>query len=338
MPAPRERRPRVIILAVNILVIGGTAFIGRAIVERLLARGHEVAVLHRRDRHDLDPRVRNLQADRADLDAIGRMLGREPFEAVFDLAYDWQAGTPASHVEAAARSCGDELERYVFMSSIAAYGPGLDHREDEPLASDSVPDPYTRHKASAERALFQMHAETGFPVATIRPPFVHGPHQPFYREQFFWDRMLDGRPLILPGTGDTPIQWAFAPDVAEVCVRTLEVPAAAGQAFNIGHEPTTHRGFLEALGRAAGVQPTLVPVPQSVIQSAGGQLVGPNIYFGEFLDLPTHTERVTKARDLLGVTATALDEALAESFAWYRSQPRRPVDYSFEDRLLGRSA
>jgi nucleoside-diphosphate-sugar epimerase len=46
------------------LVIGGTQFMGLSIVERLLARGHDVAVVHRRDHHDLGPRVRNLQADR----------------------------------------------------------------------------------------------------------------------------------------------------------------------------------------------------------------------------------------------------------------------------------
>jgi hypothetical protein len=70
---------------------------------------------------------------------------------VFDLAYDWERGTTAGQVEAAARSCGDRLHRYVFMSSIAAYGPGLDHRESDPLAPDDAPNAYVQHKASAER-------------------------------------------------------------------------------------------------------------------------------------------------------------------------------------------
>ena len=320
------------------LVIGGTAFMGRAIVERLVARGHDVAVLHRRDTHDLGPAVRNLQADRADLPAVRAVLSRERFEAIFDLAYDWQTGTPASHVEAAARSAGDRLQRYVFMSSIAAYGPGFDHPESDPLVPDTAPDPYAVHKASAERVLFHMHADAGFPVVTIRPPFVHGPRQPFYREQFFWDRMLDGRPIILPDQGERPMQWAFVSDVADACVRAIEVPAAAGEAFNVAHvERTTQRTFLEALARAAGVTATLVPVPRAAIEAAGGQLIGPDIYFGEFLDLPPFTELVEKAPRLLGLAPTPLDTALAESFAWYLKQPRRPRDYAFEDRLLARA-
>jgi len=59
-----------------------------------------------------------------------------------------------------------------------------------------------------------------------------------------------------------------------------------------------------------------------------------HLYFGEYLDLPPITGFVAKAPDVLGVAPTPLDEALRASFAWYRAQPRRPVDYAFEDRLL----
>jgi 2'-hydroxyisoflavone reductase len=262
----------------------------------------------------------------------GRCSARE---AVLDFAYDWEHGTTAAQVEAAARSCGPGFERYVFISSVAAYGAGLDLREDAPPAPDDFPMPYVQHKASAERALFAMHRDTGFPVTTIRPPFVHGPRQPFYREQFFWDRMLDGRPVILPDGGDAPIQWVYVSDVAEACVRAIEVPEAAGEAFNVGHvEATTQRSFVEALARAAGAEPTLVPVARSAIQAAGGQVMGENLYFGEVLDMQPLTSVVDKAARVLGLAPTPLDEALAAGFAWYREQPRRPVDYTFEDRLL----
>ena len=317
------------------LVIGGTLFIGREIVERLAGHGHEVTVLHRRDRHDLGPAIRNIQADRSDLPAISRVLREGRFDAVFDIAYDWEKGTPASQVEAAARSCGDELQRYVFMSSIAAYGPGFDRRESEPLVPDDSPNPYAQHKASSERALFRMHADSGFPVTTFRPPFVHGPRQPFYREQFFWDRLRDRRPIILPDDGDAPMQWVFVSDLAEACARALEVPEAAGQAFNIAHvEPLTQRSFVEALARVAGVAPTFAPMPRTAIHAAGGHPFTGNLYFGEYLDIPPHTSVVEKAPRILGVTPASLDAALAASFAWYQTQPRREGAYTFEDRLL----
>jgi nucleoside-diphosphate-sugar epimerase len=320
----------------RILVIGGTQFIGREIVRHLTERGHDVTVLHRKDAHDLGAGVRNLQADRGDLAKVSALISQGRFDAVFDIAYDWQKGTPAAHVEAAARSCGDQLRRYVFMSSIAAYEPGLDLRESSPLAPDDSPNLYVQHKASAERMLFRMHAETGFPVVTVRPPFVHGPRQPFYREQFFWDRLLDGRPIILPDGGSSVMSWVYVSDLAAACVRAMEVPEAAGQAFNIGHiEQTTQRSFVELLARVAGVEPTLVPVARDKIAAAGGQFAGPkDLYFGEYLDLPPYSPNLEKARRLLGITPTPIEAAFRQGFDWYRTQPRRPIDYEVEDRIL----
>ena len=322
----------------RILAIGGTLFIGRATVNRLVARGHEVTVLHRHDRHDLGPAVRNIQADRSDLATLDRVLRDERFEAVFDFVYDWEKGTPAEQVAATARSCGDQLQRYVFISSMAAYGPGLNHREDDPLVADDYQNPYAQQKAASERALFRMHGQSGFPVTTFRPPFVHGPRQPFYREQFFWDRLRDGRPIILPDGGDVPMQWVFVDDLAEACVRAIEVPAAAGEAFNIAHtEALTQRTFVEALARVAGVTPTFAEMPRSAIRAAGGHPFAGNLYFGEFLEIPTHTTLADKAPRVLGVTPTAFATALEAGFDWYEGQPRRRVDYAFEDRLLAAS-
>lgn len=310
-------------------------FIGRRIVELLLDLGHEVAVLHRRPTHDLGSRVKNLQCDRTDLPGMTQLLRQEDPDAVFDLAYDWAHGTQAHHVEAAAKACGDRLQRYVFMSSIAAYPPGLDHREDHALVSDEAPMPYAVHKASSERALFALCRATGFPAVTFRPPFVHGPRQPLYREQFFWDRLADGRPIVLPDGGANPMQWVFVQDIAHACVATLAAPEAAGHAFNMAHvESLTQRSFVEALARTSGVTPQFISVPRAAIAAAGGQLVGDSIYFGDFLDLPPLTSVVEKAPRVLGVSPTPLDEALRKGFDWYQTQPRRPVDYTFEDRLI----
>jgi nucleoside-diphosphate-sugar epimerase len=321
------------------LVIGGTLFIGREIVRRLAARGHDVTVLHRRDHHDLGPGIRNLKADRSDLATLSRLMRDGQFEAVFDVAYDWAKGTTAAQVEAAARACGRELQRYVFISSIAAYLPGVNLGENAPLVPDDFPNPYAQHKAASERALFRMHADSGFPVTTFRPPFVHGPRQPFDREQFFWDRLRDGRAIILPDDGGAPMQWVFVSDLAEACVCAIEAPDAAGEAFNVAHiETLTQRSFVEALARVAGLTPTFAAIPRQAIQAAGGQLVGANLYFGEYLDLPPYVTSVDKATRMLGFAPTSLDAALRKSFAWYRQQPVRPADYRFEDRLLAARA
>ncbi len=84
------------------------------------------------------------------------------------------------------------------MSSVAAYGEGLNHREDDPLAPDSDPNDYVRNKAMSERALFRMHRESQFPAVTMRPPFVYGPENPFYREAFSGTALRADRPIVVP--------------------------------------------------------------------------------------------------------------------------------------------
>ena len=66
----------------RILMIVGVAFMGRRIVERLIAAGHDVSVLHRRPTHDLDARVRNIQANRSDLPAVAGLGPAGPRRAV----------------------------------------------------------------------------------------------------------------------------------------------------------------------------------------------------------------------------------------------------------------
>src|SRR4051794_27481688 len=102
------------------LVIGGTLFIGRGIVAGLLKEGHDVTILHRKPGHELGKRVKEILADRNDLESIKTALAGKPFDVVFDNVYDWQRGTTATQVEETAKLVSNHLTRYVFMSSVAA--------------------------------------------------------------------------------------------------------------------------------------------------------------------------------------------------------------------------
>ena len=123
----------------RILVIGGTLFIGKLLVTRLLEAGHEVTLLHRKAANPFGASVANAVADRNDAAAIKGALAGRRFDAVYDIAYDWQRGTTARQVEATARAVPGELSRYIFMSSAGAYGDGLNHDEDEPRAPSTHP-------------------------------------------------------------------------------------------------------------------------------------------------------------------------------------------------------
>lgn len=324
----------------RILVIGGTLFIGKLLVTRLVEGGHEVTILHRKAEHPFGPGVRNAIADRNDLTAVRSALAGRRFDAVFDIAYDWERGTTAQQVEATTMAIPGDLSRYVFMSSVAAYGEGLDRKEDGLLAPDGHPESYVRNKAASERALFRLHGESGFPAVTLRPPFVYGPENPFYREAFFWDRIRLGRPVIVPGQGDRLMQFVYVDDLVNACLAALENPAAPGHAYNVADEkPLTHVEVINAFAAVMGRPVSIVRVPREIIEHNGGNAFGDPLYFAQYFDLPPITEVVDRVTRDLGVSLTPFAAGLQQTYKRYTEHGLRPeLDFTFEDQLIRQAA
>ena len=187
------------------------------------------------------------------------------------------------------------------------------------MAPDDHPDAYIRNKAMSERALFRLHQRNGFPVVTLRPPFIYGPANPFYREAFFWDRLRDKRPIVMPGDGRRLMQFVYVKDVVWACLRAVEKPSAAGHAFNIANpRPITQTEAVDAFAEAAGKKAQFVRVPREHILRAGGHASGAQLYFGFHFDLPPITEVVSKAQRVLGFKPTEFSRGLAETYRWHQ--------------------
>ncbi|HXE13265.1 MAG TPA: NAD-dependent epimerase/dehydratase family protein [Bryobacteraceae bacterium] len=323
----------------RILVIGGTAFIGKALVHELTKAGHEVSILHRRHQNPFGKKVANLTADRNQIETVRRALGRLKFDAVYDLAYDWEHGTNAQQAEATALLFDGHVSRYIFMSSVAAYGDGLNHHEGDALAPDDHPDRYVRNKAMSERSLFRLHQRTGFPIVTIRPPYVYGPGSPFYREAFFWDRFRAGRKVILPSDGHRLMQFVYVDDLVRLAMRLLDSRNAIGHAFNAANaRALTQHEVVNELAKAAGVrEPELVSIPRDRILQMGGSPFGPKLYFGYYYDLPAITEVITKAQRMLAFRPTDFATGLKTTYKAYVKHRDFPKpDFSFEDEVFAR--
>ena len=321
----------------RVLVIGGTLFIGRTLVERLLERGDEVTILHRGQNNPFAGHTREIRCDRNDTAAMAQAV-KGGYDLVFDNVYDWQRGTTGTQVLAAAGACDDTLRRYVFVSSCAAYGDGLDCREDAPLAPHDFPDAYCRNKADSERALLSLHAEKGVPTTTLRPPFIYGPRNPFYREAFFWDRLSARRPILVPGDGSRLMHFVLVGDLVHAALLAADTPAAAGRAYNVAHDrPVRQDDFVRMLGEAAGVEADLRYIPRETALQLGGQIFQPPYYFGQYFDMPPITLDVTRAQQELGFQSASLADGLRQTWHWYRHSGRvnrEPPDFSFDDVAL----
>ena len=319
----------------RVLVIGGTLFIGRALVDQLLEGGDEVVIMHRGRGTPFGQRVSEIICDRNDTAAVRAALSGTRFDVVYDNVYDWQRGTTAEQVSAAATASARGLRRYVFTSSVAVYHPGGEYPEDAALVPSDYPNAYGAHKADTERALVALGREEGIPVATLRPAFVYGEHNAIEREAFFWDRLLAGRPIIIPGDGLATMQWVYSRDVARAAILASEKDVAVGHAYNLAnYPPVTQVEFVRLLARIAGVHADLVHVPRERIQQLGGGLLTPPFYFGVYLDVPPITVLGNRARTELGLELTPLEQGLRATFRWYEQQRRPHADFSWEDNLL----
>ena len=309
--------------------------------------------MHRSPGTPFGDRVAEVHADRNEPEAVAQAVAGQTFDWVFDNVYDWGRGTTGEQVLGTMRAVASGLDRYVYTSSVAVYPEGGPWDEDAELVPGTVPNQYAAQKADGERAVFAFAAETGLAVATLRPAFVYGPHNPFERESFFWDRLLAGRPILLPGDGSGMMQWVHTDDIARAAVAAASMEAGAGGAggadavavagagagaangaFNLAGPALTQAEFVRLLAEVAGVEAELVPVPRETLVEAGGQLLGPPLYFGAYLDVPAITVKGDKVRDRLGVELMSLRDGMASTFAWYLDQGRPAPDTAWEDGVL----
>ena len=244
----------------KILVLGGTVFVGRAIVEAALARGHHVTLFNRGQRNPhLFPEVEKRRGDRnGDLAA----LRGETFDAVIDTS-----GYRPEQVRAAAEALGPAIGHYTFISSISAYRhfpPGQSFDEDAPLAEGG--DGYGALKARAEEAI-----EAALPgrVARVRPGLIVGPHDPTDRFTYWPRRVARGGQVLAPGRPRRPIQFIDVRDLAEWCVSLGEKRLAG--VFNAAGPGTqlTMGEMVEACRSVAGSDAGFTWVPDEELLAAG---------------------------------------------------------------------
>jgi 2'-hydroxyisoflavone reductase len=312
----------------RVLIIGGTVFVGKALVERLLREQCQITLLHRNPGNPWQ--LPDLLADRNDPHQVKSAVANKRFDLVFDIAYDWQRGTTGEQVMSTAK-CFVDCERYVFMSSIAALESGQALADDHPVAAESI-DTYVRNKAQAELGL----AALDLPFTILRPPFVYGPGNPFYRETFFWDRMLDARPILLPDDGERKMQFIHVDDLADLCWRGATSETTVNKAINAANPEThTQQQWLDLLAEVANKPYQVARFPREQLQQQGGQVMQPPFYFGQYLDLPPISMAISRAFTT-GWQPRSLRQGFQESFRHYAAQPAVAYDYEWEEQLLMR--
>lgn len=216
----------------SVLIVGGTRFVGRHLLEALVANGHRVTLFHRgQNEPEGLPQVEHVHGDRAG--DLGR-LGDRSFDAVIDTS-----GYTPDVVGASAAFFHERTERYLFVSTISVYAKPTDPEAplDERAAVEALPagasttemkpDIYGALKALCEE---RVRAAFGERAIVVRPGLIVGPYDPTDRFTYWPVRVREGGDVLAPPP-DAPVQFVDARDLAAFCVRLLEKKASGS--FNV---------------------------------------------------------------------------------------------------------
>ncbi|HEY3263059.1 MAG TPA: NAD-dependent epimerase/dehydratase family protein [Pseudonocardiaceae bacterium] len=314
------------------LVLGGSTFVGRRLVQRLVDQGAEVSVLNRgRTASALPPGVGRLIADRTDSASMRAALDGTEWDAVYDVSGFVQVagGSPISQLLGL---LDGRVGAYVFVSSVMAYQPTplMPWTEDQPTSTDP-PTKYGGFKAYAEGEILERHRRTGFPGSIARPAAIYGPDNNILdMETAMFLRLRRRLPILLPHGGLVVGNYGHVDDLCALLVAMAASNEVAGEVVNATGQAVTTAGYVRILAEIVGVEPDVHLVPDGVLGAAPGPL------FGHLFGVKHHAVLSTeKARRLNLPAERGFVGGHRQTYEWFLSSPLADGPDAMADPVWG---
>lgn len=247
----------------NLLVMGGTLFLGRAVVDRALELGIDVTLFNRgKTNPGLYPDVENLVGDRdGDLSAL---QGRS-FDAVIDTS-----GYFPRQVRALVGALDGNIGHYTFVSTVSVYADNSTVGADESAAVETIEDPaveelgpkYGGFKALCESALDELLPNN---VHHVRAGLIFGPHDDTGRFSYWVDRIAAGGQVLVPGPRDRPVQLIDVRDLAQWILHALGTGVTGAINANSTPGAMTMESLVAEMRTAAGSDAEFVWVDEEFL-------------------------------------------------------------------------
>ena len=310
----------------KVLILGGSHFVGRALVESALAAGHQVDVVNRGETGHHVEGASLLRADRTDTAALEDALEDRSWDSVIDT---W-AGPP-THASSAARLLGPRTSHYACVSSRSVYQwpieIGLD--ESHPVVDADRDDRMHEDYAAAKRG-GELGVLAARPDALVaRAGLILGPHEDVGRLPWWLGRISRGGTVLAPGPPTRRLQYIDARDLAEWMLGCAArgVSGVFNAVSPVGH--TTMGDLLQAVLNATGATAELVWLTPEQIEDAG---------LSPWTELPIwvpptgalaglHNCDSSAARQT-GLTCRPIEHTVHDTWTWIRAegQPALRID------------
>lgn len=291
----------------KLLILGGTQFLGRVLVETALQQGHEVTIFHRGQTNpNLFPQVESLYGDRR-AGELAALRG-QTWDAVIDTS-----GYEPGVVRATARLLRNAVRLYAFISTISVYHALPEKGMDEnaalaQLPDDADPDAHvTMETYGAQKALCEQAAEAEMPgrVLNIRSGLIVGPYDPTDRFTYWPWRVAQGGLVLAPGRPETGVQFIDVRDLSEWTLRMVVAQQAGVYNATGPVEPLPMGSLLEACKQVSGSDARFAWIDEAALLEHGVQ---------PWSELPLWLPESN--RENAGLTAVSIERALVAGLSF----------------------
>ena len=221
----------------NILIIGGSYFIGRIFVMGLSKKSDYSIHLVNRGRNPLRiPGVEEHVCDRRDITEMKKVIPPLDYHAVLDFCADFP-----QEINNLLENLPGTIEQYIYISTCTVYKPSLDFPkfEDSPKPSGALPGPmgeYGYNKWLLELETQNVCQKHHIPYTILRLAFVYGPFNYAPRESFFFDLILANKTIPIPHNSLALFQFIYVKDIAKILFACLDNEKVFNNTYNLAAE------------------------------------------------------------------------------------------------------